>query len=247
VVITGASRGLGKGIAETYLQKGHKLGLCARSIDVSFENSNSDNVLYRTVDVCNPTDLESFLQAVVAKFGSIDVWINNAGILAPIKPIRNTNFEEFEKNIQINLYGVFHGTKAFINHVRSTSRSDEKDATLVNISSGASTNGYPGWGAYCSSKGGVDRLTECAFLEEKDSTGCNFRAYSIAPGVIDTDMQSMIRSTPKDDFPLLDKFLEIKANDSFNTSPFVANCIEQLALEEGPQKRPVAQRLPNEK
>jgi benzil reductase ((S)-benzoin forming) len=246
IVITGASRGLGAGMAETYLAKGHKLGICARSSSASFDTSTyAEKVLYQSVDVCNPEAIQSFLDAVVAKFGSIDLWINNAGIIGPIQPIRNTNYEEFNTNIQINLGGVFHGTKAYINHVRS--QSAIKDATLINISSGAAVKGYAGWGAYCSSKGAVDRLTECAFIEEEEGGTTNLRAYSIAPGVIDTDMQAMIRSTSKEDFPMVDQFLEMKATDSFNTSPFVAQKIEELALLEGSQSLPVIQRLPNEK
>ena len=85
--------------------------------------------------------------------------------------------------------------------------------------------------------------------EQDDSTNSKlcFRAYSIAPGVIDTDMQTMIRSTDKTDFPMVDKFHEIKANDSFNTPPYIAIEIEKLALMEGPQTLPVVQRLASEK
>ena len=126
----------------------------------------------------------------------------------------------------------------------------------MNISSGAAVKGYPGWGAYCSSKAAVDRLTECALAEESQQDNDDdddnnsklcFRAYSIAPGVIDTDMQATIRKTNKSDFPMVDKFLEIKANDSFNTPTYIAIKIEELALLEGPQTLPVVQRLPSEK
>ena len=141
IVITGASRGLGAGMAKTFLEKGHKLGLCSRSTDVTSavwydaNNNNNGNIYYESVDVCNSNALQDFLQTVVAKFGRpIDLWINNAGILGPIQPIRDTNYDEYNKNIQINLGGVFHGTKAFINHVRSTTSSSErKDATLGKI------------------------------------------------------------------------------------------------------------------
>ena len=244
IVITGASRGLGAGMAKAFKKKGYKLGLCSRSASVSYDIA-SDNIHYQPVDVCNAEALQDFLDAVVAKFGDIDMWINNAGILGPIQPIRNTNFADYNKNIQINLGGVFHGSKAYIQHVRS---SQMKDATLINISSGAAVAGYAGWGAYCSSKGAVDRLTECAFLEEKEATGKpNFRAYSIAPGVIDTDMQAMIRSTPKEHFPMLEKFQELKRNETFNSPEYVSAKIEELALLKGPQTLPVVQRIPNEK
>jgi benzil reductase ((S)-benzoin forming) len=255
IVITGASRGLGAGMARTYLERGHKIAGCSRSPppeDLDDTVSDKEGRLYyqSNVDVCDPQAVKGFLENTAKKLGpDIDVWINNAGILDPIKPIRDTNFADFEKNIQINLMGTFHATKAYINYCRSRAGDATTPSTLVNISSGAAVKGYAGWGAYCSSKGAVDRLTECALAEEQDdeSSKLCFRAYSIAPGVIDTDMQTKIRSAAKSDFPMVDKFHEIKANDSFNTPPYIAIEIERLALLEGPQTLAVVQRLPSKK
>lgn len=242
-------------MARTYLQRGHKIAACSRSHppeDLDDSSSGWGGQLYyqSNVDVCDPQAIKSFLENTTKKLGpGIDVWINNAGILNPIKPIRDTNFADFEKNIQINLMGTFHATKAFINYCRSRSDDGTGEFTLVNISSGAATKGYAGWGAYCSSKGAVDRLTECALAEEQDETNSSicFRAYSIAPGVIDTDMQATIRSTDRSDFPMVETFHKIKESNSFNTPPYVAIEIERLFLIEGPQTLPVVQRLPSEK
>ena len=254
IVITGASRGLGAGMARTYLERGHKVAACSRSPppkDLDNSPEKEGQLYYQSnVDVCDPDAVKDFMENTAKKLGPhIDVWINNAGILDPIKPLRDTDARDFEKNIQINLMGTFHSTKAFINYSRSRADKATAPSTLMNISSGAAVKGYAGWGAYCSSKGAVDRLTECALVEEqsdKDSKLC-FRAYSIAPGVIDTEMQAKIRKTPKSDFPMVDKFLEIKANDSFNTPPYIAIEIEKLALLDGPQTLPVVQRLASEK
>jgi len=242
-------------MARTYLERGHKVAACSRSPppdDLDSSSSDKDGRLYyqSNVDVCDPAAVKGFLDNAATKLGpDIDVWINNAGILDPIKPIRDTNFEDFEENIRINLMGTFHATKEYINYCRSRVGSASVPSTLVNISSGAAVKGYAGWGAYCSSKGAVDRLTECALAEEQadDSSGLCFRAYSIAPGVIDTDMQATIRGTNKADFPMVDKFHEIKTNDSFNTPPYVAIEIEKLVLRDGPQTLPVVQRLESEK
>lgn len=255
IVITGASRGLGAGMARTYLERGHKVAACSRSPPPKdLENSaDTEGRLYyqSNVDVCDPDAVKDFLENTAKNLGpDIDVWINNAGILDPIKPIRETNFADFEKNIQINLMGTFHATKAYINYSRSRAKdTGGVSSTLVNISSGAAVKGYAGWGAYCSGKGAVDRLTECALAEEQsdEKSKLCFRAYSIAPGVIDTEMQEKIRNATKSDFPMVDKFHEIKANDSFNTPPYIAIQIENLALLDGPQTLPVVQRLASEK
>lgn len=241
-------------MARTYLERGHKVAACSRSPppeDLDNSCDNEGRLYYQSnVDVCDPQAVQGFLENTAKKLGpGIDVWINNAGILDPIKPIRDTSFADFEKNIQINLMGTFHATKAYINYCRSRVEETTAPSTLVNISSGAAVKGYAGWGAYCSSKGAVDRLTECALAEEQadERSKLCFRAYSIAPGVIDTEMQEKIRKTAKSDFPMVDKFHEIKANDSFNTPPYVAIEIERLALLEGPQTLPVVQRLASEK
>ena len=148
IVITGASRGLGAGMARTYLERGHKVAACSRSppaADLDSSSSDKEGRLYyqSNVDVCDPQAVQGFLENAAKNLGSdIDVWINNAGILGPIKPIRDTNFADFEKNIEINLMGVFHGTKAYIHHCRSRANAAAKPSTLVNISSGAAVKGY---------------------------------------------------------------------------------------------------------
>jgi benzil reductase ((S)-benzoin forming) len=133
--------------------------------------------------------------------------------------------------------GVFHGTKVFINHVRDR----EGEGVLINISSGASTSAYSGWGAYCAGKAAVDMLTEVAQIEEEES---GLRAYSVAPGIIDTDMQELIRSKSADDFPLVEKFHELKRDDAFSSLDFVAKNLLRLAFD--PEHRPsaVCSRLP---
>jgi benzil reductase ((S)-benzoin forming) len=139
----------------------------------------------------------------------------------------------------INVSGVFNGTKSFIQHVRGR----EGLGTLINISSGAALKGYASWGAYCASKAAVDRLTECALLEEAES---GLRAYSLAPGVIDTDMQVAIRAASKQQFPMVQKFIDLKAQEAFNTPAYVAQKILELALQPGSQSMPVVQRLAEE-
>ena len=154
IVITGASRGLGAGMARTYLERGHKVAGCSRSpppadLDSSAPDNSKEGQLYYQsgVDVCDPQAVQDFLDNTAKKLGtdSIDLWINNAGILEPIKPLRDTNITDFRKNIEVNLMGVFHGTKAYINHCRSRARVGAAPSTLVNISSGAAVKGYGEW------------------------------------------------------------------------------------------------------
>jgi len=85
IVVTGASKGLGAGMAQHFLERGHRLGLCARtapSVAVTGGgggDSNSENVICESVDVRDPQSVQAFSDRVVGKFGRIDLWINNAG------------------------------------------------------------------------------------------------------------------------------------------------------------------------
>jgi benzil reductase ((S)-benzoin forming) len=98
--------------------------------------------------------------------------------------------------------------------------------TILNISSGAATRAIPGWASYCASKAALDRFSETIYLEEKEK-GRNIRVFSLAPGVIDTDMQSTIRSADAQDFSSLETFQNLKLNKELISSQEIA---EKLAV-----------------
>lgn len=210
------------------------VGVCARHEPAL---DDGDRVLSMAADVREADAVEELAIQSVKRFGQIDLWINNAGVLEPIAPLRNCSSEDMQSHIDVNIMGVFHGTKSFINHVRSR----EGDGVLINISSGASTSAYAGWGAYCAGKAAVDKLTEVVQLEEEDS---GLRAYSVAPGIIDTDMQALIRSTDAANFPLVQKFHDLKRDDAFSSLEFVARSLLELAFDPDHRPESVCTRLP---
>lgn len=232
-VITGASRGLGAGLAAAFAHEGIALGLCSRTCEARTEEQR----VQRPVDVSDRSAMEEFVAHVVEHLGPIDLWINNAGLLAPIGPLRDNNWDEVTALLDTNLRGAWIGTQLFVQHLHRTGR----PGVLVNISSGAARQAVWGWSAYCASKAALERMTECVALEEESH---GLRAYSVAPGVVDTSMQAMIRSTPADKFPGRDRFLELKELGRFNTPEHVARYI--LALTRGEiSNHQVAQRVPN--
>lgn len=236
-VVTGASRGLGAALAEDFRARGMRLGLCARGAPVLAEG---EDVVSERFDVTDEAATGAFAARVEERFGTIDVWINNAGVLEPIAPVRDVELEDFRRHVDVNLTGVFLGTRAYVRHLRRRAAS----GVLLNISSGAAWHGYAGWSAYCAGKAGVDRLTECVQLEEADA---GLRAHAVAPGVVDTDMQALIRRQTPEDFPELERFLQMKRDDAFNSPGFVARHLLAIAFD--PEARPdeVVVRLPNEK
>lgn len=236
VVITGASRGLGAGMARRMAERGLRLGLCARSEPVLPEG---ERVVARRLDVTDAAAVDAFAGAVIERFGRIDLWINNAGVLEPIAPVRAVTGEQFADHLRVNLTGVFNGTRAFIRHVRAR----EGGGVLINISSGAARKPYAGWAAYCTAKAGVDMLTQCVQVEEAAS---GLRAYAVAPGVIDTGMQELIRSCTPEQFPQVERFKQMKRDDAYNTPAFVADQLLAIAFDPAARPDDVLLRLPEQ-
>ncbi len=233
VVITGASRGLGAGMAAHLAAGGALLGLCARS-----EPSAPAGALSRAVDVTDAAALAAFTVEVADAFGPIDLWVGNAGVLEPIGPLRDADPAAFATNVTVNVAGVANGAIAYLRHRHAVGGG----GALVNISSGAGGSPYRGWAAYCASKAAVDMLTRVIAAEE---TGSGTRVLAVAPGVVDTDMQALIRSTPADDFPDVERFNELRRTDSFNSPAWVAEQVVRVAL--GPDvPDDVVVRIPDE-
>lgn len=225
--ISGASRGLGAALATRFSEVGLRLVLCSRT---SPSLAASETVISNSIDVRDEKALDSLVSQAEERFGAIDLWVNNAGVLEPIQPIRDVALEDFRTHIDINLGGVFVGTRTYVRHLR---RSQKRGGVLINVSSGAAWSPYAGWGAYCAGKAGVERLTEVVAIEE---AGIGLRAYSVAPGVIDTGMQTLIRASSAENFPEVERFQERKRNDDFNSARYVAD--EFLAIAFDPDRTP---------
>jgi NAD(P)-dependent dehydrogenase (short-subunit alcohol dehydrogenase family) len=247
-VITGASRGLGAGLAVHFAWAGMHLGLCARhrpNLVVTTRPTARDGQvmsaeppLRAAVDVTDFDALAEFTDAVVARFGPIDLWINNAGVLDPIGPLAEADPAAVARHINVNVVGVLHGSSLYASHVRQRAGG----GVLINISSGAGTKPYAGWAAYCAAKAAVDQLTRVVALEEAPH---GLEAYSVAPGVIDTDMQALIRATDAADFPEVARFRQLEADGSFNSPAWVAEHL--LAVAFGPTRpAQVTVRIPAE-
>ena len=221
-VITGASRGIGAGLARHFHEQGVRLGLCARSESAL---PASDTVLTRQFDIRDEPSVEAFVTAVAERFGHIDVWINNAGVLAPIAPLRDIALADYQQHIDVNVMGVFLGSRAYARHVRAS----DSGGVLINISSAAATVPYAGWSAYCAGKAAVDLMSGVLQIEERDA---GLRVHAVSPGIIDTDMQELIRGTSADDFPDVAAFHGFKERDAFSTPGFVAEKMFQLAFSE---------------
>jgi benzil reductase ((S)-benzoin forming) len=240
-VVTGASRGLGAGMAERFAAAGLALGLCARHEPApppASDEGAGPGVMTASVDVADADAVDRFCGGVVDRFGRIDLWVNNAGLLGPIAPLRDADPAELRATIEVNVLGVLFGTAAFARHVHTR----PGGGVLVNISSGAATRPYVGWAAYCAAKAAVDHATRVIAAEEASA---DLRAYAVAPGVVDTEMQAIIRATPAERFPEVERFHELRRDDAYNSPKWVADHILRLAFDP-PDGAPIVQRVPDE-
>ena len=235
-VVTGASRGLGAGLAAHFAAAGMHLGLCARhtpALAVRTRPTAHDGHVARAetpvlaaLDVTDRAALERFADEVVARFGRIDLWVNNAGLLGDIRPLAEADPHASARTVEVNVTGTLQGSAVFAAHVRRRAG----PGVLVNLSSGAASAPYEGWAAYCASKAAVDQLTRVVALEEG---GHGLSAYSVAPGVIDTDMQAAVRGTRAADFPDVERFVALAQSGEFNSPGWVADHL--LAMAFGPE------------
>jgi benzil reductase ((S)-benzoin forming) len=227
-VVTGAGRGIGAGLAAYFAGRGLRLGLCSRTTP---ESPRGTDTLTEALDVADAAAVNRFADAVVGRFGRIDLWVNNAGVLDPIGPLADADPVDLERHLATNVLGVMHGTAAFARHVRGRPGT----GSVVNISSGAATSAYRGWAAYCASKAAVEMLTEAVGLEEADH---GLLAYAVAPGVVDTAMQATIRATTADAFPDVARFRRLHDDGAFLTPAWVGACILERCFDPATRRRP---------
>lgn len=213
-IITGTSKGLGEALALELLSEGnHVIGISrstSHQIDERVRQKDS-NWTHISWDISQMDELASLMDAV---FDAIDIeevssicLINNAGVVTPVKVIEKCKEEEITEAFTINTLAPIFMTAKFIEKLKTL----KIDKRVVNISSGAGKNPYDGWSCYCSTKAAMDMFTRCVGKEQEKSD-FPVRIMSLAPGIIDTNMQDIIRASTKEDFSLVEKFVEYKEN-----------------------------------
>lgn len=189
VLITGASRGIGEATAHIFAQAGANVVLTARSATQiqAIAEAIGEKALAVTCDVANWSQVKAAVDMAVARFGSIDVLVNNAGVVEPIGPIADSDPEAWGHVIDVNLKGVYYGARAVLPGMIA-----QGHGSILTISSGAAHRPLEGWGHYCTSKAGVHMFNEALHLE---NAGKGIRAIGLSPGTVATQMQREIKAS----------------------------------------------------
>lgn len=200
-IITGASRGLGKALAEEVLQQPNTavLGVC-RHATITHERYT-----HQPLDLSDMLAVQNNLHKVFPAHSNAEniTLINNAAVVGEIGYVGEHQNEHFEFVFDVNTVAP----AMFMNTFLSAYSSLSIPRTILNISSGAAQRAVDGWGAYSASKAALDALSRTA-QKEQDLRGSRVRIRSLSPGILDTTMQEHIRSAQVSSFSEADRFAE---------------------------------------
>jgi benzil reductase ((S)-benzoin forming) len=216
-IVTGPTRGLGKALCEAIGRVAdNELIALGRAPDAPVPGGAR-----LSVDLSDTQALDKACdrieQRIRGKRYEKAVLINNAGIVEPVAPLEEAPAADLERNLVVNLVAPVLLMRRFL-------LATEGAAVLrriINISSGAGRRPISGWSAYCASKAGLDMASRVAALEAQ-SRRRPVEIVSLAPGVIDTDMQATVRSTPEALFADVDRFRKMKEEGQLRSAEEVA-------------------------
>lgn len=181
IVITGASRGLGRALASVFAEQGHAVCGCARSPDAIQELRRQFLSPHRfdVIDVTQRQQVDHWANAVIDEFGAPDLLLNNAAVINPNAPLWETSPEHFADVINVNITGVFHLVRAFVPAMILRG-----SGVIVNFSSGWGRSTSPEVAPYCASKWAIEGMTRSL----ADELPAGLAAIPLNPGIINTDM-----------------------------------------------------------
>ncbi|MFA8439382.1 SDR family NAD(P)-dependent oxidoreductase [Pueribacillus sp. YX66] len=183
-IITGGAGGIGKETASQFLQAGAKVvlvDLMDEPLQLAKSELQSQGDVHTVqADVSKEADVQNYVKETIDKFGTIDIFFNNAGIEGKVAPITEQSIEDFDKVIAVNVRGVFLGLKYVLPIMMK-----QRSGSIINTSSVAGLNGSPFVSPYIASKHAVTGLTKTAALE---AASANVRVNSIHPSPVNTRM-----------------------------------------------------------
>ncbi len=241
-ILTGASRGMGLAMAQQLLKPGNVLLCISRNVnpDLATAAQKADVPLTQwTQDLADGAGASDRLREWLnsqnpADFASVSL-INNAGVIPPIVPLRQSNPADLALALRVGLEAPMALSAAFLGGTHSW----PVPRKVLNISSGLGRYPMASQAGYCAAKAGMDHFTRCLALDEAlHANGA--KVCAIAPGVIDTDMQVQLRGAAGEAFPDQSKFLQLKAQGQLSSPEAAAENVLRFLASADFGREPVA-------
>lgn len=218
-ILTGASRGLGRAMAEQRLRAGHRLLALARRPDPTLADVARDagaSLEQWAVDLARPAEAAARLEAWLAAIAPADVasatLINNAALLTPPGPITATDADALADALRVGLEAPVLLTRAFLRATDGWT----VPRKVLNVSSGLGRFAMAGSAPYCAVKAGLDHFSRALALDEALKAN-GAKVVSLAPGVIDTDMQAQLRGADPAVFVEQHRFAAMKSGGALDS------------------------------
>lgn len=201
-IVTGGNRGIGLGIARQLGLDGYNIAILSVGAKEDYEENFKQleelgiDYYYQQGSITSGEDREQFLEAVVKKYGDIDVLVNNAGVAPKVRQdLLEMTEESFDYVVGTNLKGTMFMTQLVVKQMLKQPVKGKRRGVIVNISSSSVTVSSTNRGEYCMSKAGVAMMTT---LYADRLAAEDIQVYEIRPGVIDTDMTKVVHQKYSD-------------------------------------------------
>ena len=234
-IVTGHTRGLGAALAGQLLARNIAVLGLSRSHNATLAQRFPQTLQQAELDLADSASVARWLAGdTLSRFvdGADSVLLfNNAGMVQPIGPIEGQDVTAIANAVSLNV-----ATPLMLASAVAAASVSASDRRIVHISSGAARNAYAGWSIYCATKAALDHHARAVALDANRA----LRICSLAPGVVDTNMQAEIRSSGKEQFPLREKFEELKRNGQLVSPEQCATQLIDFTLSETFGQTPVA-------
>lgn len=232
-IVTGHTKGLGAALASDLLARDIPVLGLARTFSQEMQDRCPGLLSQIEIDLADTGALAAWLAGgTLRRYLAGDnfvLLINNAGVVQPVGALPDQDPLAVARAVALNVAAPMMLSAAV---VRASAGAERR---ILHVSSGAGRSAYPGWSVYCATKAALDQHARAVALD----AAAGVRICSLAPGVIDTEMQAEIRATPPERFPLRDRFIELQRAGELSTPQSTARAVVEYLLATGFGREPV--------
>ncbi|MDU0809985.1 MAG: SDR family oxidoreductase [Burkholderia sp.] len=233
-IVTGHTRGIGAALTKQLLERGIAVLGLSRHCYPDLPKRFRRRFIEIRIDLSNLLDVETWITSDRLRSfidsASCVLLFNNAGTIEPIGPLGSQDTRFIRYSVCLNV-----ATPLMLSSALANSLPDGSECRIAHLSSGAARHPYSGWSIYCATKASLDHHARVVAMEENNA----FRICSIAPGIVDTDMQATIRASSINQFPSLERFKKLKKSGKLSMPENVAQKLIDYIFSDEFGKTPV--------